>query len=121
MGFEPNLSDIQNTSLEDLTSQVATAMSQWQSGEKIKEEAAAIERSTDSDTTKTTAVLGSAAVASLAAAQPGQIVQTAQPALPVQSAQPAQVVSSLTVQTVSVEPSDYRPLSWNNTQAVSEN
>lgn len=124
LGFEPNLSDIQNTSLEDLTSQVATAMSQWQTGEKIKEEAAAIERSTDSDTTKTTAVPGSAAVASLAAVQPAQIVQTeraAQPAQSVQPAQPAQVVRSLIVQTVSVEPSDYRSLSWNNTQALSEN
>jgi outer membrane protein TolC len=127
LGFEPNLSDIQNTSLEDLTSQVATAMSQWQTGEKIKEEAAAIERSTDSDMTKTTTVPGSAAVASLAAVQPAQIVQTEQPAQsahPVQSTQPAppaQVVRSLTVQTVSVEPSDYRPLSWNNTQAVAEN
>jgi outer membrane protein TolC len=124
MGFEPNLSDIQNTSLEDLTSQVATAMSQWQSGEKIKEEAAAIERSTDSDNTKPTAVSSSAGVASLAAVQPAQIAQPEQPVLPVQTArpsQPPQVVSSLTVQTVSVEPSDYRPLSWNNARPASEN
>lgn len=46
LGFEPNLSDIQNTSLEDLTSQVAKAMEQWQSGESLKEEAAEIERAT---------------------------------------------------------------------------
>lgn len=48
LGFEPNLSDIQNTSLEDLTSQVAKAMQQWQSGESLKEEAAEIERATAS-------------------------------------------------------------------------
>jgi hypothetical protein len=45
LGFEPNLSDIQNTSLEDLTTQVALAMTQWQTGEKIKQEAVEIERS----------------------------------------------------------------------------
>jgi outer membrane protein TolC len=42
LGVEPNIGDIQNTSLEDLTAQVAQALASWRSGDGIKAEAQAI-------------------------------------------------------------------------------
>jgi outer membrane protein TolC len=42
LGVEPNIGDIQSTSLEDLTAQVAQALASWRSGDGIKAEAQAI-------------------------------------------------------------------------------
>ena len=44
LGFEPNLSDVQNTPLTDLTEQVGSAMNRWRAGDAVKEEMKAIER-----------------------------------------------------------------------------
>ena len=101
LGFEPNLGDIQNTSLEDLTAQVAQAMAQWQTGERVKEEAAEIERSAQAAPEK---VVGMEA--------------DKNPVSPpvVQPASPARVALNpvATVQTVNVTEPVYQPLSWNN-------
>jgi outer membrane protein TolC len=113
LGFEPNLSDIQNTSLEDLTSQVAKAMQQWQSGESLKEEAAEIERATVQgpkvETTAGTSALTSNATAS-------SVVAT----VPIASRPSATQVIEPTrsIQTVTVAEADYRPLSWSNAGGV---
>jgi len=104
LGFEPNLTDIQNTSLEDLTSQVAQAMTQWQSGEKVRNEAAAIEQSTVNAVGKVPTVSGSAAMASMAAAQTPRVQSD--------GASVVKAESPLTVKTVSVEQAEYQPLSW---------
>lgn len=103
LGFEPNLNDIQHTSLADLTQQVALAMTQWQSGEKVREEASAIERSTVEEASQAGDVAGSASVASLAAL-PSEA----------QASPPVQIVKPVNVMTVSVEEPDYKPLSWKN-------
>lgn len=127
LGFEPNLSDIQNTSLEDLTSQVATAMVQWQTGEKVKKEAEAIERSAESAPASLPAVTGSAGVASMAsvAGVSAEAATRSQPELSSEPqrepVQPVQSVQSWKVPTVSVEQFDYKPLSWNNARPVTEN
>jgi outer membrane protein TolC len=127
LGFEPNLSDIQNTSLEDLTSQVATAMSQWQTGEKVKKEAEAIERSAESAPASLPAVTGSAGVASMAsvAGVSAEAATRSQPELSSEPqrepVQPVQSVQSWKVPTVSVEQFEYKPLSWNNARPVTEN
>jgi hypothetical protein len=42
LGVEPGIGDVQNTSLKDLTAQVAQAMASWRSGDGIKAEAQAI-------------------------------------------------------------------------------
>lgn len=92
------MSDIQNTPLEDLTSQVAKAMTQWQSGENIKEEAAEIERATAQGPQADTTVLPSAAAS--------------KPAI-------RQVISPMrAIQTVMVAEAAYQPLTWNNSGDV---
>ena len=134
LGFEPNLSDIQNTSLEDLTTQVAIAMTQWQSGEKVKEEAAVIERSAERADTGLPAVSGSAGVASMASVtgasvmpkvrsqQEPQSDSSPEPSPePQRATEPVQIVQSWQVPTVSVEPLEYKPLSWNYAGPTSEN
>jgi outer membrane protein TolC len=121
LGFEPNLSDIQNTSLADLTRQVSEAMSQWQTGARVKEEAATIESSSSSASKDAPVATGSAGVASMAAvanaprrqiepsaAVPSTTVSNTAMTDPV-------VIEPLSVRTVNVEPNtDYVPLSWNN-------
>ena len=134
LGFEPNLSDIQNTSLEDLTTQVAIAMTQWQSGEKVKEEAAVIERSAERADTGLPAVAGSAGVASMASVtgasvmpkvrsqQEPQSDSRPEPSPePQRATEPVQIVQSWQVPTVSAEPLEYKPLSWNYVGPTSEN
>jgi outer membrane protein TolC len=113
LGFEPNLTDIQNTSLEDLTSQVAQAMTQWQSGEKVRNEAAAIEQSTVNAVGKVPTVSGSAAMASMAAAQTPRVQSD--------GASVVKAESPLTVKTVSVEQAEYQPLSWTYAGVPAEN
>ncbi|MFO7748225.1 MAG: TolC family protein [Orrella sp.] len=44
LGFEPNLGDVQNTPLSELTAQVGQAMQSWRAGDGIENEIAAIER-----------------------------------------------------------------------------
>ena len=44
LGFEPNLGDVQNTPLAELTAEVGRAMQSWRAGDGIVEEIAAIER-----------------------------------------------------------------------------
>lgn len=44
LGFEPNLGDVQNTPLAELTTEVGRAMQSWRAGDGILEEIAAIER-----------------------------------------------------------------------------
>ena len=119
LGFEPNLSDIQNTSLEDLTAQVSQAMTQWQTGEKVKEEAAAIERSADLVSTGGLVVTGTAGAASMASVSGASVVPQAQgPTEPQPAREPAQAVQPWSVQTVSVEQVEYKPLSWNNAPPI---
>lgn len=100
LGFEPNLSDIQNTSLEDLTSQVAKAMTKWQSGENLKEEAAEIERATLQGPKVESADLSSGS-----APAPAPVVSQA-------------VTPRSPIQTVTVATPDYQPLTWNNSGNV---
>ena len=109
LGFEPNLSDIQNTSLEDLTTQVALAMTQWQTGEKIKQEAAAIERSAESSETTRPDSVGSASTASMASVSGASVDAK------------VRSVQSWSVPTVNIEQVEYKPLSWNNVRSFSEN
>lgn len=44
LGFEPNLGDVQNTTLSELTAQVGQAMQSWRAGDSVENEIAAIER-----------------------------------------------------------------------------
>lgn len=98
LGFEPNLGDIQNTSLADLTKQVSEAMTQWQTGSKVKEEAQAIEKSSLRADASTAVPQSSAATVSTA---------TASQPVPLQ-------VEPWRVRTATVTTNDYQPLSWNN-------
>lgn len=106
LGFEPNLGDIQNTSLEDLTAQVAQAMAQWQTGEKLKEEAAEIERSSVGTAEKVTGTVADKSPVSLPVVQP---------------ASPTRVALNPigAVQTVNLSEPLYQPLSWNNAGELS--
>jgi outer membrane protein TolC len=113
LGFEPNLSDIQNTSLEDLTSQVAKAMTKWQSGDSLKEEAAEIERAVvqgpQAESTSAASALVSNATAS----------STVAPVMAVSRPVVTQVIEpTRSIQTVTVAEADYRPLSWSNVGGV---
>jgi len=113
LGFEPNLSDIQNTSLADLTKQVGEAMAQWQTGARVKEEADAISKVSLTEVVNGAAVVGTASLASMASVpKEASSLQ----AVSIQSAPPQPViVEPWRVRTVNVERNDYQPLSWNNT------
>lgn len=113
LGFEPNLSDIQNTSLADLTSQVAKAMTKWQSGENLKEEAAEIERAT-SQGPRVESTGGASALPSNATAS-----NVVTPVEAVSRPAVTQVMEpTRSMQTVTVAEADYQSLSWSNAGGV---
>jgi outer membrane protein TolC len=100
LGFEPNLTDIQKTSLADLTKQVGEAMTQWQTGARVKEEADEIARSSAKTQVDGSQQKSSAGTASLVAVSSQGSIR----------AEPWKVKMA----TVNAAPIDYRPLSWNN-------
>lgn len=100
LGFEPNLTDIQKTSLADLTKQVGEAMTQWQTGARVKEEADEIARSSAKTQVNGSQQKSSAGTASLVAVSSQGSIR----------AEPWKVKMA----TVNAAPIDYRPLSWNN-------
>lgn len=98
LGFEPNLSDIQNTSLADLTKQVSEAMTQWQTGSKVKEEAETIEKAAlQADARAVDRASGVAAVSA-------EVAPKEEPIL----------IEPWKVRTTTVAAIDYQPLSWSN-------
>ncbi len=104
LGFEPNLSDIQKTSLADLTKQVSEAMTQWQTGARVKEEADEIARSSVKIGADGAQEKSSAGTASLVAVSTQGSIR----------AEPWKVKMA----TATAAPIDYRPLSWNNAEGA---
>jgi outer membrane protein TolC len=102
LGFEPNLSDIQKTSLADLTKQVGEAMTQWQTGARVKEEADEIARSSAATEVDGTREKSSAGTASLVAVSSQELIR----------AEPWKV------RMATAAPIDYQPLSWNNSEGT---
>lgn len=89
LGVEPTIGDVQNTSLEDLTAQVAQAMASWRSGDGIKAEAQAIAQAvqpeatavvqTGAGPTKAAAALNTLSLAPVAS--PTNVASPAKPAV----------------------------------------
>ncbi len=104
LGFEPNLSDIQKTSLADLTKQVGEAMTQWQTGARVKEEADEIARSSAKIGVDGAQEKSSAGTASLVAVSTQELIR----------AEPWKVRMA----TAAAAPIDYQPLSWNNSDGT---
>lgn len=102
LGFEPNLIDIQKTSLADLTKQVGEAMTQWQTGARVKEEADEIARSSAATEVDGTREKSSAGTASLVAVSSQELIR----------AEPWKV------RMATAAPIDYQPLSWNNSEGT---
>lgn len=102
LGFEPNLSDIQKTSLVDLTKQVGDAMTQWQTGARVKEEADEIARSSATTEVDGAREKSSAGTASLVAVSTQELIR----------AEPWKV------RMATAAPIDYQPLSWNNSEGT---
>jgi outer membrane protein TolC len=102
LGFEPNLSDIQKTSLADLTKQVGEAMTQWQTGARVKEEADEIARSSAKIGVNGAQEKSSAGTASLVAVSTQELIR----------AEPWKV------RMATAAPIDYQPLSWNNSEGT---
>jgi predicted secreted protein len=104
LGFEPNLSDIQKTSLADLTKQVGEAMTQWQTGARVKEEADEIARSSAKIGVNGAQEKSSAGTASLVAVSTQELIR----------AEPWKVRMA----TATDAPIVYQPLSWNNSEGT---
>ena len=104
LGFEPNLSDIQKTSLADLTKQVSEAMTQWQTGARVKEEADEIARSSAKIGVNGAQEKSSAGTASLVAVSTQELIR----------AEPWKVRMA----TATDAPIVYQPLSWNNSEGT---